>query len=114
MVKQGDIFEYDFGFPVDNRQAGRRPAIVVQTDLLNDVQGYQLTLVVPVTTKGKPGVPTHILIQPADSNGLTEISFAKCEQIHTVAKPRLGARMGSVSKEQLYLIKVALRNVLNL
>ena len=114
MISQGEIYVFDFGYPGDNRQAGIRPAVIVQTDLLNCVESYGLTMVVPISTKGKDAVPSHILVDPEPSNGLSQRSYAKCEQIHIVSKSKLGNRIGQVSKSQLYLIKAALRNVLAL
>ncbi|MEI8282658.1 MAG: type II toxin-antitoxin system PemK/MazF family toxin [Armatimonadota bacterium] len=110
-ISQGDIFVFDFGYPTDNRQAGIRPAVIVQTDLLNTLETYGITMVVPVSTKGKEAVPSHILIEPEQSNGLSQRSFAKCEQVHIVSKSSLGRQLGSVSKSQLYLIKGALKDV---
>jgi mRNA-degrading endonuclease toxin of MazEF toxin-antitoxin module len=97
MINQGDVFDYDFGPVVDERQAGHRPAVVIQTDLLNAVERYTLTMLVPLTTKGRPSSPSHVAIEPSASNGLSQLSFAKCEQIHTVHKSQLGKRRGQLA-----------------
>ena len=114
MVEQGDIYDYDFGSARDNRQAGLRPALVVQTDYLNSPPAYPLTLVVPITTKSRGTSRSHIMLTPDDRNGLIAVSFAKCEQIFTVQKEDLLKRRGSVSSEAMEEVKRALRLVLRL
>lgn len=113
LINQGDVFDFDFGPRGDNRQEGVRPALVIQTDLLNRVEAYSLTIVVPISRKGRPS-PSHIRIEPSASNGLTDVSFAKCEQIYTVPRTALKQRRGSVDSGTLYSVKEALRNVLDL
>ena len=112
-VKLGDVFDYDFGPQRDNRQEGMRPAVVVQTNLLNQVDGYSLTIVVPLSRTGRPS-PSHVRIEPSAANGLTDVSFAKCEQIYTVSRKGLRQRRGELSPGDLYAVKEALRVVLEL
>lgn len=112
-VRQGDVFDFDFGPQSDNRQEGKRPALVVQTDLLNQVDGYLLTIVVPLSTKGRSS-PSHVQIEPTAGNGLSATSFAKCEQIYTVPKAALLSKKGAVGPAELFRIKEALRAVLAL
>ena len=111
MIRQGDIYDFDFGPQRDNRQEGLRPAAVIQTDLLNQVSGYSLTILVPLSRSGRQS-PSHVRIEPSEENGLTDLSFAKCEQIFTVPKSQLRAKRGSLSAQGLYSLKEALRNVL--
>lgn len=114
MIKRGEIYDYDFGaVGTDNRQAGHRPALVVQTDLLNQVEGYGLTLVVPISTKGR-AAPSHVRLDPSAESGLSHVSYAKCEQILTVPTRNLGPLRGSIGKATMYQINQALRIVLGL
>ena len=113
-IKQGEIYDYDFGLPEDNRQAGLRPALVVQTDYLNAPPGYPLTLIVPITTKSRGTSRSHVMILPDKSNGLTATSFAKCEQVFTVQKEDLSWRLGVISQEGMDAVREALRLVFRL
>lgn len=114
MIEQGEIYDYDFGIAVDSRQSGYRPAIVVQTDLLNRVEGYPLCVIVPVSTKNRSASPSRVRLEPSPENGLSEMSFAKCEQIFTVPQAGLSKLRGKLSKHELYAVKEALRVVLAL
>ncbi len=112
-INQGEIYDYDFGPQQDQRQEGRRPCLVVQTDLLNGVLGYPLTIIVPLSTKGRAS-PSHVKIQPAPLNGLDHVSYAKCEQIYTIPCEGLSHRRGAISQQDSFRIKEALRIVLAL
>lgn len=112
-IKRGDIFSYDFGPQVDSRQAGLRPALIVQTDMLNDLDGYPLTVVVALSTKGRKS-PTHVSIKPTKTNGLAQLSFAKCEQIYTVPKGNLMEKHGTLEPQDLRQVDEALVIVLQI
>ena len=114
MVEQGEIYDYDFGVAgPDSRQAGTRPALIIQTNHLNRVAGYGLTIVVPLSRTGRPS-PSHVRLEPTSDNGLSDVSFAKCEQIFTVTANRLLGRRGAIAADDMFNIKAALRAVLTL
>ncbi|MBI1757287.1 MAG: type II toxin-antitoxin system PemK/MazF family toxin [Fimbriimonas ginsengisoli] len=113
MPEQGEVYDYDFGPQRDSRQEGPRPAVIVQTDLLNQVAGYGLTILVPVSTKGRNS-PSHVRLEPSVENGLAAVSYAKCEQIFTVPIGGLSSRRGRLSRDQIFAVKQALRAVLAL
>ena len=74
--------------------------IVLQNDKGNDVS--PLTTVVPLTSKKKHYVPTHVALS-ADKTGVAVDSIAMVEQIRCVDKMRLLRRLGSVGNENIML-----------
>jgi mRNA-degrading endonuclease toxin of MazEF toxin-antitoxin module len=113
MIRQYSIVNYDFGSQPDSRQEGFRPALIVQTDHLNNLEGYPLTVIVPISHTGRPS-PSHVRLEPSSDNDLDAVSYAKCEQIYTVPKALLGEVRGKVSGTEMYAVKQALRSVLTL
>src|SRR5512140_2164377 len=111
--QRGEIWLLDWSPSLGSEQAGFRPALIIQTDAANSNPGYPNTIVLAVSTKGKP-VPFHLALKPNRSNGLTEASFVKCEQVLTVAKERLVRKLGSIGREELQQISRAVRLVLEL
>ena len=99
--KRGDIWLLDWSPARGSEQAGFRPALVIQTDAANDNPAYPNTIVLAISTKGKP-VPFHVPIQPLQSNGLTTLSYIKCEQVLTVAKARLTQKLGAISDDVVF------------
>lgn len=84
----------EFGEPVGREQSGRRPAVIVSADPLNDSRAG-VVIVVPATTTHR-GLPSHVEIEPGTS-GLDEVSYAKCEDVKSISEARLIAPLGTVT-----------------
>ena len=93
-ARHGEVWLIDFGEPIGREQAGRRPAVVVSADPLNESRAG-VVIVVPCTTSHR-GLPSHIEIEPGPS-GLDEVSYAKCEDVKSISEQRLVARLGTVN-----------------
>ncbi len=111
MIEQGSIFRCDFGPHSNHLQEGKRPALIVQADLLNRIQGLGTFIVVPLTTKHKPAL-TFVRIEASESNALTATSWAITNQIYTLGENDLREDLGKISRAELYLVKEALKKVL--
>lgn len=96
-----------------SEQLGRRPALIVQTDVANANPRYPNVIVVAVSTKGRP-VPFHVPLLPSKESGLASPSWAKCEQILTISKERLEQRIGEITPAELDAVNKALRLVLEM
>jgi len=96
-----------------SEQEGIRPTLIIQTDAGNTNPNYPNTIVVAISTKGRP-VPFHIRVEPSEENGLKSISYIKCEQILTISKERLVEKIGALEEEYRSKIEEALKLVLNL
>ncbi len=83
-IFRGEIYYvYPSGNGVGSEQVAGRPAIVVSNDKANL---YSPVLeMVYLTTKPKNSLPTHL-----DITSVERPSIALCEQIHSVAKSRVG------------------------
>lgn len=110
---RGEIWRVDWSPGRGSEQTGRRPALIVQTDPANHNPRYPNTIVVAISTKGR-NVSSHVHIEPTDTNGLTDPSFIKCEQVMTISKDRLETRLGRLSPDDMEQVAAALRTVLEL
>jgi mRNA interferase MazF len=98
--------------PVRGReQAGRRPALVVASDLYLE-QADTLAIIVPVTTKNR-GWPNHVLLK-GPGLALDQLSFAMTEQPRTVARDRLYDLAGTVDGATMKEVDGWLRDFLAL
>jgi mRNA interferase MazF len=111
--QRGDIYQVNWTPERGSEQSGLRAALVIQTDSANRNSNYPNTIVLAVSTKGKP-VPLHVRIDPTPENGLTNVSFVKCEQIVTIDKTRLEAYWGRLSDEDMEKIEKSLKIALAL
>ena len=100
MVKaiQGDICWVRFGPPKDSGPSGKRPAVVVQNDLLNK-SNIQTTVVALITSNRKLAqVPGNVLLKKGSAN-LPKTSVVVVSQIATVDKGRLLEKIGTLGHE---------------
>jgi len=109
--RRGEVWLVDFGEPIGREQSGRRPAVVVSADALNESRAG-VVIVVPTTTTHR-GLPSHIEVEPGTS-GLDEVSYAKCEDVKSVSEQRLIARLGIVTDAITFDIGRALRFLLDI
>lgn len=110
-ARRGEVWLVDYGEPIGREQSGRRPAVVVSSDLLNG-SAAGVVVVVPLTTTHRD-LPSHIEIEPGGS-GLADISYAKCEDVKSISEQRLLGRLGSVDEGVTFQVARALRFLLNL
>lgn len=85
--------------------------MIVQNDPFNTNPRYPNTIVVTVSRQGLP-IPTHVKLEPNSTNGLSALSFVKCEQLLTISKERLTGKIGTLSTEELTKVVKALKRVL--
>lgn len=104
-----EVWWIDFDPQVGHEQAGRRPAVVVNTALGCRISNHLVT-VVPVTRTDR-----HFQWQPAIVIGDTP-SYALCDQVTTVDLKRLANRMNGVrlTHSEIEEIKFALLSILDL
>lgn len=111
IARRGEVWLVDFGEPVGREQSGRRPAIVVSADRLNESRAGVM-IVVPTTTTPR-GLPSHVEIDPTGS-GLDEVSYAKCEDVKSISEQRLIARLGLLPEAVMFEISQVLRYLLEI
>ena len=104
-ARRGDIWLVDFGEPVGTEQSGRRPAVIISADRLNESRAG-VAIVIPCTTRHR-GLPSHVELGPRDS-GLDEVSYAKCEDVKSISERRLVAKLGSAHEEAIHEMTRAL------
>lgn len=97
-MKQGEIWYANLNPSKGSEQAQFRPVVIVSGNLLN--QFLPVVIVIPLTTgikryKGNP------VLQPAQSNGLKEVSEMLVFHIRSVSKDRLVEKIGSIETEEL-------------
>lgn len=98
--------------PVRGReQSGRRPALVIASDLYLE-QADTLAIVVPVTTTDR-GWPNHVRVNGPDLD-LDKPSFAMTEQPRTLTRERLFDIAGTVDATTMRDVDGWLRDFLGL
>lgn len=102
-IHRGEIFYMTFGNPVENEQQGGRPCIVVSNETCNKFS--PIVTVVPLTTKDKKPLPTHVLLEVED---LPVHGTILCEQVQSISHFRLSSYVGEVDDCIMQKIEKAL------
>ena len=93
--KQGDLFWVRFGHSGDSGPSGKRPAVVIQNDLLN-ATNIQTTVVSLITSNLKLGkVPGNVRLMKGMGN-IPKSSVVVVSQVATIDKTRLLEKIGSL------------------
>lgn len=103
-VKQSDVLLVNLNNnKIGSEQKGIRLCVVVQNDIGN--KASPTITVVPLTTQNKKPLPTHHLLFKANYDFLSANSLALAEQITTIDKNRIIKNLGSISQDDLLMIK---------
>jgi mRNA interferase MazF len=95
-MKQGDIHWVELPPPAGREQAGRRPAIIMQSERFTN--RLPTVLVVPLKSRlATLRFPATVLIQPDAQNGLSVPSVALVFQMRVVDKRAVKERIGTLN-----------------
>jgi mRNA interferase MazF len=96
IVKRGDIWLADLNPIRGSEQAGTRPALIFQNNVISK---YSKTiLAIPLTTNlRRAALPSCVQLSKGEG-GLTSESVALCHQLRVLDKTRLLKKLGTVSE----------------
>ena len=107
-MKRGDVVTVavtgDYGKP--------RPAVVVQTDLLNDTHASVVVCLVTSTVLEAPLL--RLTVEPSPRNGLHQRSQIMADKLVTVRRDKIGARIGVLEEETMLGLSRALAFVMGI
>jgi mRNA interferase MazF len=110
-MKRGEIWIVTFDPVEGHEQAGRRPALIISVEAFNDSPAGLVT-VLPITSKPRR-LPSRIRIAPPEG-GLSMESWVITEQVRTISKRRLIARLGPVTTATLGSVTDSVKMLLGL
>ena len=104
-AKRGEVWLVDLGQPgEDHEQAGRRPAVIFQTD---DLSTLSTVVIIPLTTQLKRAGFANTVLIPANEGGLKHASAALCHQIRVLDRRKLIRKIGELDAERLSEIELS-------
>jgi len=108
-VKRGDIFSVsapgDYGKP--------RPAVILQTDALNDVN-FASVIVCPMTSHLVEAPLFRLNLKPSKANGLRKESQLMVDKVQAISVSRIGKLMGKVDSKTMKKVNQAIAFVMGL
>ena len=98
-MKRGEIYLADLDPTRGSEQAGRRPVLVFQHNLVS--RFTRTVICIPLTTNLRRAQLPSCLLVPVGEGGLQRDSVALCHQMRVLDQSRLITRLGRVSDEIL-------------
>lgn len=92
-LRPGAVVWVDLDPTIGREQSGRRPVLVVASDIFLE-QADTLAIVVPATTVDR-GWPNHVLLRGPNCE-LSKPTYAMTEQVRTISRERLFDMIGVV------------------
>ncbi|ESA32346.1 family transcriptional regulator [Leptolyngbya sp. Heron Island J] len=98
-LKRGEVWLANLDPTQGSEQAGIRPVIVFQNDIVSRFS--TTTITIPLTTnKRRASLPICVMIERGDG-GLTQDSVALCFQLRVLDKKRLLKRLGQLKPKTI-------------
>ena len=105
--KRGEVWRVRLDPTPGSEIRKTRPCLVLSTDVLN--RHRRTVVAIPLSTSPEASPP---LLVPIRCAGRSFVAVA--DQIRALARERLEARLGSISREHLEAVEEALRQILEL
>ena len=96
VVLQGDLFWASLGPATDSSPAGRRPVVVVQSDLFNQTRINTIVVAALTTSKRRRDLPGNVSFRKGEAN-LPRACAANVTQLWTLDRSRLVEKIGVIS-----------------
>jgi len=111
LIRQGDLYWFDFGSPSGSGPGFVRPCVVVQNDTFNESL-IGTAVVCALTSNLRRGrVPGNVLLDEGEAN-LPERSVVVVSQLFTVDKGDLAEPIGRLSNERVRQVVVGIHLLL--
>jgi mRNA interferase MazF len=104
-VKRGEIYWVDWGKGKGSEQSGRRPALIIQNDIGNEVSPN--TIVASLTTASNKPYPFLVHFKVKES-GMLEDGTVDLASIVTISKTRLDSKCGQLNQDKMREVNMAI------
>ncbi|MSP59900.1 MAG: type II toxin-antitoxin system PemK/MazF family toxin [Myxococcales bacterium] len=99
-VSQGDVFWLDLGRPHASEPGGRRPCLILQSDLYNRTRLQTVVVCLITSNLDRAAMPGNVALRQGEAN-LPRRSVANVIQIYTVDRSDLGDRLGTLARSRV-------------
>jgi len=100
VIRKGSVYWVDFSPGKGSEPAGRRPGLVIQSDILNDSKLNTVIMLAITSTMKFGDLPGNVVLRKGEAN-LPKKCVVNVTQIKSVDKKSLKEKIGSLSKKRM-------------
>ncbi len=100
VVKQGDLFWYQFGNPSGSEPGFRRPCVVIQNNIVNQSRINTAVICAITSNLHLASSPGNVRLYKGEAN-LPKSSVVNVTQMFTVDKRQLTTKIGTLPKKRI-------------
>jgi mRNA interferase MazF len=113
VIRNGSVYWVDFSPGKGSEPVGRRPGLVIQSDILNDSK-LNTVIMLAITSTMKIGeLPGNVVLRKGEAN-LPKKCVVNVTQIKSVDKKSLREKIGSLSKNRMTEVYEGMKLVMNI
>jgi mRNA interferase MazF len=113
VIRKGSIYWVDFSPGKGSEPIGRRPGLVIQSDLLND-SNLNTVIMLAITSTMKFGeLPGNVVLKKGEAN-VPKKCVINVTQIKSVDKKSIKEKIGTLPKKRIDEVHEGLKLVMNL
>ena len=113
VIRKGSVYWVDFSPSKGSEPAGRRPGLVIQSDVLNDSKLNTVIMLAITSTMKFGDLPGNVVLRKGEAN-LPKKCVVNVTQIKSVDKKSLKEKIGSLSKKRMTEIYQGIKLVMNI
>jgi mRNA interferase MazF len=113
VIEQGDVVWVDLPPPRGSEPAGRRPALVIQSDIFNRSRINTIVVAVLTSNLKYESLPGNVRLTKGEA-ALPRPSVINLSQIHSIGRAYIREKIGSLSTKKWETVKAGLKLVLAL
>jgi len=107
-ILRGDVIWADLNPTVGHEQSGRRPVLILSSDVFNDRSGTVIAVAI-TSQEPRAGFPLTLSLENEE---LPKRSWVKINQIRTLSVQRMGDRITRLSPENLARVVAGLNEII--
>ena len=113
VIRKGSIYWVDFSPGKGSEPIGRRPGLVIQSDILND-SNINTVIMLAITSTMKFGeLPGNVVLRKGEAN-MPKRCVVNVTQIKSVDKTSIKDKIGTLSKKRIDEVHEGLKLVISI